>query len=581
MTTIRRIPTSKIDGNNSNATDTDEIRPFGEIAVYIDTSGSDDKLTLMMFDGERTHLKSKVLAAGVVYGSDADSGDGNNRDTIKLIPDAELHRAGGDYDNDQYLIIDPTDPGHIHIRAGGSMDNSNADLFLGGEKNNVRVSDTSDRVAITADAGEGGIKTWLFDGGGALTLPNSGIITADFNGGPTAPLLTLRLDSPEEGAAQINLAVDNNSINVDNNGVGIGVGSNNWYFTSEGQLTFPDTSVQTTAYAGGVGRAMMIDTNRTDTYTEVGSADRPFKTFAAAIAAAEESEATAYTFILMGCTVTENVDFGGTAFTQITISTTCRSVITGNVTINNNSDLSQLVVRNIEIGGTFTLAGDGTANQMNSCSFYNVSFTGVVNITATNASAFYEVSFFNTVNFTNLSYLYINGAQFNTDWTITADSDGVIPSRGINPGTGGSIAIVFSVIANNVIFVKGGTAAYVFQPHMSRMGLGAGTYTVPAGWTMTPHSTVLRGTWINNGTVAMRNSSSDLAITGVARSYTGIIGGDRVVADLVPANSTGAAGDAAGMIAVGGGYLYVCTANWASPGTADIWTRTTLTTGAW
>ena len=248
MTTIRRIPTSKIDGNNSNATDTDEIRPFGEIAVYIDESGPDDKLTLMMFDGERTHLKSKVLAAGVVYGSDADSGDGNNRDTIKLIPDAELHRAGGDYDNDQYLIIDPTDPGHIHIRAGGSMDNSNADLFLGGEKNNVRVSDTSDRVAISADAGEGGIKTWLFDGGGAVTLPNSGIITADFNGGPTAPLLTLRLDSPEEGAAQINLAVDNNSINVDNNGVGIGVGSNNWYFTSEGQLTFPDTSVQTTAY---------------------------------------------------------------------------------------------------------------------------------------------------------------------------------------------------------------------------------------------------------------------------------------------------------------------------------------------
>jgi hypothetical protein len=180
MTTIRRIPTSKIDGNDSNATDTDEIRPFGEIAVYIDTSGSDDKLTLMMFDGERTHLKSKVLAAGVVYGSDADSGDGNNRDTIKLIPDAELHRAGGDYDNDQYLIIDPTEPGHIHIRAGGSIDNSNADLFLGGENNNVRVSDTSDRVAISADAGEGGIKTWLFDGGGALTFPDTSAQTTAY-----------------------------------------------------------------------------------------------------------------------------------------------------------------------------------------------------------------------------------------------------------------------------------------------------------------------------------------------------------------------------------------------------------------
>ena len=183
MTTIRRIPTSKIDGNNSNSTDIGEIRPFGEVAFYIDESGPDDKLTLMMFDGERTHLKSKVLAAGVVYGSNADSGDGLNRDTIKLIPDAELHRDDGNFDNDQYLIIDPTEPDHIHIRAGGSMDNSTVDLFLGGEKTNVRVSDTYDRVAISADAGEGGIKTWLFDGGGALTFPDSTVQTIAYTGG--------------------------------------------------------------------------------------------------------------------------------------------------------------------------------------------------------------------------------------------------------------------------------------------------------------------------------------------------------------------------------------------------------------
>ena len=296
----------------------------------------------------------------------------------------------------------------------------------------------------------------------------------------------------------------------------------------DGTVTFPNGSIQTVAYAGGVGREMMIDTNRTDSYEEVGSTDRPFKTFAAAIAAAESSADTAFTFVLMGCTVTENVDFTGTTFTQITISTPSRSVISGNVTISNVSSLSQLFVRNIEVGGTFTLTGDGTSEQMNSCNFYNVSFSGAVNITATNAAAFYGVSFFNVVNFTNLSYLYINGAQFNQNWTITADSTGVIPSRGINPGTGGSIAIIFGIIANNVIFVKGGTAAYVFQPHMSRMGVGAGTYTIPTGWTMTPHSTVLRGTWVNNGAVTMRNSSSDNAIGGVTPTYTGTIGASTV-----------------------------------------------------
>jgi hypothetical protein len=285
----------------------------------------------------------------------------------------------------------------------------------------------------------------------------------------------------------------------------------------------------------------------------------------------------------MGCTVTENVNFNGCGLTAITIATSCRSVISGNITIANNPELSQLVVRNIEVGGTFTLTGNATNEQMNNCSFYNVSFSGAVNITATNATAFYEAAFFSTVAFTNISYLYINGAQFNDDLTITADDTGTypIPSRGINPNTGGSISIVFGTIANDINFVKGGTAAYVFQPHMTRMGRSGQTYTLPAGWTMTPHSSVLRGTWVNNGTTTMRNSSSDLAITGAARAYTGIIGGDRVVADLVPANSTGAAGDAAGSIAVGGGYLYVCTANWVSPGTANIWTRTLLTTGAW
>jgi len=229
MTTVRKINVSQVEGDVANNTSTDEIRPFGETAFYIDESGPDDKLTLMMFDGERTHLKSKVLAAGVVYGSDADSGDGNNRDTIKLIPDAELHRDDGDFDNDQYLIIDPTegDPiGHIHIRAGGSMDNSTADLFLGGEKNNVRVSDTNDRVAISADAGEGGIKTWLFDGGGALTLP--GGIVFDRNNTSIQVGQGFHIASGEGVSIE---AID--QTDPDN------LIYKNWYFDVDGNLTLP------------------------------------------------------------------------------------------------------------------------------------------------------------------------------------------------------------------------------------------------------------------------------------------------------------------------------------------------------
>lgn len=79
--------------------------------------------------GNVTFDNVKIIGAGTA------SGDGNGYATLELVPDANL------YANDQYLVIDPTAPSHIHIRAGGAQDSSNAELYLGGEKNYVRVAD--------------------------------------------------------------------------------------------------------------------------------------------------------------------------------------------------------------------------------------------------------------------------------------------------------------------------------------------------------------------------------------------------------------------------------------------------------
>jgi hypothetical protein len=282
MTTIRRIPTSKIDGNDSNATDTNEIRPYGEIAVYINTDDDqDNKLELLIFDGERTHLKSKVLSKGTFYGGDGDSGDGEGLDTIKLIPDAELYRDDSNYDNDQYIIIDPTggDPNHIHIRAGGTIDQSRTDLFLGGENNNVRVSDTNDRVTINTDAGEG-LRNWIFDNSGNLTLPAGGDIR-DSEG-----------NSVLGGADTGNWTFDSNTLSEGGAGDAVieasdyagaklilqtrGLSNKQWAFDQDGAVTFPDATVQTTAYPGpqnilngdniSIGR---IDAGEVDIYGDV------------------------------------------------------------------------------------------------------------------------------------------------------------------------------------------------------------------------------------------------------------------------------------------------------------------------
>lgn len=51
---------------------------------------------------------------------------------------------------DQYVIVDPTAPNHIHLRGGGPIDSSSALLYLGGENNNFMVSDGAGSANINA-----------------------------------------------------------------------------------------------------------------------------------------------------------------------------------------------------------------------------------------------------------------------------------------------------------------------------------------------------------------------------------------------------------------------------------------------
>jgi hypothetical protein len=114
--------------------------PVGNSAEWdifsTNTGGGTANIGDITFDGV------KIIGAGTA------SGDGSNRGTIDLVPDADL--LTNQYHEDQYLIIDPTAPNHIHIRGGGTQDESTADLFVGGERNHVRVSDGGRSVSISS-----------------------------------------------------------------------------------------------------------------------------------------------------------------------------------------------------------------------------------------------------------------------------------------------------------------------------------------------------------------------------------------------------------------------------------------------
>ena len=113
--------------------------------------------------GDITFNGVQIIGAGTA------SSDGLSAGTMQLVPDAGL-------DSDQYLIIDPTAPNHIHIRPGGTIDASTADLIMGGENTNLLVSDTGDYVDIRTTSSESFTNVWRFSSDGLLVGPSMGSV---------------------------------------------------------------------------------------------------------------------------------------------------------------------------------------------------------------------------------------------------------------------------------------------------------------------------------------------------------------------------------------------------------------------
>jgi len=163
-----------------------------------------------------------LIENGILYGSNADSGDDAGLDTIKLVPDVGIYQNG----SDQYVIVDPTAPNHIHLRAGGPMDDSSADIFLGGEKNHVRVSDGEDMVYISTDNGEGGINIWEFTSDATTYLPRNLFSEVSYL---LSPINDTTIQLSLGGGNGVSIVADSFSGSI-----------TSWEFETDGSLRFPD-----------------------------------------------------------------------------------------------------------------------------------------------------------------------------------------------------------------------------------------------------------------------------------------------------------------------------------------------------
>jgi hypothetical protein len=160
------------------------------------------------------------------------------------------------YHEDQYLIIDPTSPNHIHIRAGGVQDASTADLFIGAERTGVQVSDGSgnviirsknpDRVDIYANSNQASNTEFMVATGANILVGDTVHL---YTGGDNFVVTAVTQEYPYAGLMTV-VADGLSFVTGESYTFSRNMGEDRWMFQPNG-VTFPDNTVQTTAFVGG------------------------------------------------------------------------------------------------------------------------------------------------------------------------------------------------------------------------------------------------------------------------------------------------------------------------------------------
>ena len=198
--------------------------------------------------GQITFLGVYIIGAG------GGSGDGAGNGTIKLMPDEDLVQQQSH--EDQYLIIDPTSPNHIHIRAGGVQDASTADLFLGAERTGVQVSDGSgnviirsknpDRVDIYANSNQASNTEFMVATGANILVGDTVHL---YTGGDNFVVTAVTQEYPYAGLMTV-VADGLSFVTGESYTFTRTMGEDRWMFQTNG-ITFPNNTVQTDAFEGG------------------------------------------------------------------------------------------------------------------------------------------------------------------------------------------------------------------------------------------------------------------------------------------------------------------------------------------
>ena len=415
------------------------------------------------------------------------AGDGSGATTLRLIPDITLEG------NEQYIIIDPTGGGDIHIRPGGNIDNSNGRLILGGENSAFVVeSGPNPTLKIFSDENE-----WAFYGNAELAAPGAisavGNITGSYIIGNGSQLTGLATSGISNGTSNINIATANGAVAVTANS------SYTWNFNADGTAQVP-----TSAY----GYAQFYTTSTANLY--MGSATYPINIVGSngdvliPGAVSATGNITGSYIIGNGSQLTglpagyANSDVANflAAFGSNSISTT------GNVTANNISGNIQITgnvtgtTANVTlIAGSYSYVFDNTGNTAfanGTVSLTDLSATG--NITGNTAGFAIgyrdipQVSFSanSTAALTDAGKHFYSTTAGNIVLTIPDNANVAFP-------TGATLTIVVNAAGN--VLVNQGTGVSLYQAGASATG-----NRVVGAYGLATVMKVATDTWVISGT---------------------------------------------------------------------------------
>jgi hypothetical protein len=422
----------------------------------------------------------------------------------------------------QSLVLDPTAPGHIHLRApSANIDEPLANIFLGGETSSFEVgyhNGNAPNVFIHS-----GGNTWTFDNGGNLVFPRDAA-------GNTDPILTIKgganpkilsEDVSLAGPANLEIAAlntiftgssgDEIRIYPDDGEIGstanlqiwTNAASNtqySWTFDDTGNLTVPgNTTVSTAESTGGAaGNSISIiagAADQSDYYTTAGgnvnisgglgagndgggggpggsvniSAGLSADPVGVAGNVVINTGGTSYTFNELSLNVSTNPPASPAPILNGFGVISAPEFTNGNssVTINANSSI-----------WTFSSAGDLTlpGNISGNTNGYTIGYLNIPQVSASNT----------TLALTDAGKHYYSTTAGNLTLTIPTNAN-------VAFATGTAISIVVQAAGNILVNASAGVTLYV-------AGNSTAANRVVGGYGMATLMKVASDTWFINGT---------------------------------------------------------------------------------